>query len=589
MKGDGSGGRRPVVGQRDARIRQPWSPRRSPSGASVPSGGSIRAPEGGLAYNARPSTRSARRGRSRLRRRCTRAGTMRVAFNRHRRRSSGRRRVDQAVVVAESETTGDEVVVVAMPGRHRSTPSTVGYPDPSDNRPRRTTAHVRRALPHRSRPSAEPPPTAPRRAVRRARRCRPEPSHRPTTAWPSPAASTSSVSRPPFAGWGLVRVHRAPGRRLRRPRCLCLARRRQAGGQGDGPTARRLRVVGRRRDHRQAGPSRATASEDARPVAVMIDPATRRRGRSPATCGGPSSTRPAAARSPGTARWPVPMPMGHGCRRAAVSSSDAGATTVRATRRGRRRPGSSADEAARRFRRSLGREPASGSRSGSPTTADPQVGRLSLLSRRSGERRARARRRRADPGCPALPGFSIGDGRLAWATPPGQGGEGSRVQIVAWTDDGVGVRRERPGDGRRRHPLTRGPSPDGRGCAHRASGSRIVPAYRATQRLVVGSVLTAALALVALPGLAGSRAPSAVEPVPAGAFQPFSVPASDVAIADRDRGARRRASCRRASSPPGTTFIEPGDAPRGRPDAPDHGRPAGCRARHRAASRRSTR
>ena len=27
------------------------------------------------------------------------------------------------------------------------------------------------------------------------------------------------------------------------------------------------------------------------------------------------------------------------------------------------------------------------------------------------------------------------DGRLAWATPPGQGGEGSRVQIVAWTDD----------------------------------------------------------------------------------------------------------------------------------------------------------
>jgi hypothetical protein len=39
----------------------------------------------------------------------------------------------------------------------------------------------------------------------------------------------------------------------------------------------------------------------------------------------------------------------------------------------------------------------------------------------------------------ALPGFSIADGRLAWATPPGQGGEGSRVQIVAWTNDDVGA------------------------------------------------------------------------------------------------------------------------------------------------------
>src|SRR3954470_19489061 len=45
-------------------------------------------------------------------------------------------------------------------------------------------------------------------------------------------------------------------------------------------------------------------------------------------------------------------------------------------------------------------------------------------------------------------------------------------------------------------------------------------------RLVVGSVLTAALALVALPGLAGSRAPSPIEPLPAGAFQQFTVPAN---------------------------------------------------------------
>ena len=39
----------------------------------------------------------------------------------------------------------------------------------------------------------------------------------------------------------------------------------------------------------------------------------------------------------------------------------------------------------------------------------------------------------------ALPGFSIANGRLAWATPPGQDGEGSRVQVVAWTDDAVGA------------------------------------------------------------------------------------------------------------------------------------------------------
>lgn len=46
----------------------------------------------------------------------------------------------------------------------------------------------------------------------------------------------------------------------------------------------------------------------------------------------------------------------------------------------------------------------------------------------------------------ALPGFSMGDGRLAWATPPGAGGEGSRIQIAAWSDDGVGIVESGPGD-----------------------------------------------------------------------------------------------------------------------------------------------
>jgi hypothetical protein len=69
---------------------------------------------------------------------------------------------------------------------------------------------------------------------------------------------------------------------------------------------------------------------------------------------------------------------------------------------------------------------------------EPGLGRLSLL--------------RFDPttglidrpeGAPqdvtALPGFSIGFGRLAWASPPGQGGEGSRIQIAAWTGDLIGA------------------------------------------------------------------------------------------------------------------------------------------------------
>ena len=38
----------------------------------------------------------------------------------------------------------------------------------------------------------------------------------------------------------------------------------------------------------------------------------------------------------------------------------------------------------------------------------------------------------------ALAGFSIGKGRLAWATPRGQDGQGNRVQVVAWTKDSVG-------------------------------------------------------------------------------------------------------------------------------------------------------
>jgi hypothetical protein len=76
--------------------------------------------------------------------------------------------------------------------------------------------------------------------------------------------------------------------------------------------------------------------------------------------------------------------------------------------------------------------------------ADPSFGRLSLFFiDPDGEIVQPDNAPREEP---ALPGFSIGDGRLAWATPSGQGGEGSRVQIVAWTDEGVGTAETAPGD-----------------------------------------------------------------------------------------------------------------------------------------------
>ncbi|HEU5204612.1 MAG TPA: zf-HC2 domain-containing protein [Candidatus Limnocylindrales bacterium] len=77
--------------------------------------------------------------------------------------------------------------------------------------------------------------------------------------------------------------------------------------------------------------------------------------------------------------------------------------------------------------------------------ADPSFGRLSLyfVDPDTGELDQPENAPREEP---ALPGFSIGQGRLAWATPSGQGGEGSRVQIVAWTKDGVGSAETAPGD-----------------------------------------------------------------------------------------------------------------------------------------------
>lgn len=76
----------------------------------------------------------------------------------------------------------------------------------------------------------------------------------------------------------------------------------------------------------------------------------------------------------------------------------------------------------------------------------------------------------------------------------------------------------------------------------------------------MGSVLIAALALVALPGLAGSRVPNPVEPLPASAFQPLSVPASSarstVSIDPLDP-----AHAAAGLLAEDAAFIEPGKAP----------------------------
>jgi hypothetical protein len=94
-------------------------------------------------------------------------------------------------------------------------------------------------------------------------------------------------------------------------------------------------------------------------------------------------------------------------------------------------------------------------------------------------------------------------------------------------------------------------------------GSRIVR----PRKLVAVAVLTAAVALVALPGLAGSRSPRPDQPLDAAAFQTVSVNAITGGSApdvDPLDSAYRSDGFLTADS----TFIEPGDdqtAPQGRP------------------------
>ena len=50
------------------------------------------------------------------------------------------------------------------------------------------------------------------------------------------------------------------------------------------------------------------------------------------------------------------------------------------------------------------------------------------------------------PSVRALRGFSIDEGRLAWVTPPGQNGNQSSVQVLAWSNDDFGQVQTVPGE-----------------------------------------------------------------------------------------------------------------------------------------------
>jgi hypothetical protein len=79
--------------------------------------------------------------------------------------------------------------------------------------------------------------------------------------------------------------------------------------------------------------------------------------------------------------------------------------------------------------------------------SDPSIGRLSLYEVNPGNGRIDQK-----PPLlldrPALPGFAIRAGHLAWATPPGEDGAGSKLEVLAWTDDGTGsvVTEDRSGE-----------------------------------------------------------------------------------------------------------------------------------------------
>ena len=75
--------------------------------------------------------------------------------------------------------------------------------------------------------------------------------------------------------------------------------------------------------------------------------------------------------------------------------------------------------------------------------ADPSTGRLSLFTVNADGSVGEA----LFADVVALPGFSLGSDRLAWASPPGQNGQGSTISVYAWSEDGAGSLHGAPDPG----------------------------------------------------------------------------------------------------------------------------------------------
>jgi hypothetical protein len=65
---------------------------------------------------------------------------------------------------------------------------------------------------------------------------------------------------------------------------------------------------------------------------------------------------------------------------------------------------------------------------------DPSIGRLSLYAVNADGTVGDA----LFADVAALPGLSLGSDRLAWASPPGQNGQGSTISVYAWSEGGSG-------------------------------------------------------------------------------------------------------------------------------------------------------
>ena len=313
------------------------------------------------------------------------------------------------------------------------------------------------------------------------------------------------------------------------------------GGRGGAQsTDRRRGCAGRRADRRDGRPAGS--------VCPLLHPRSgdaARRPRSRPRRGAPSSTRPAASSPIGRVRCATTR---RRCRwlpdRGALVLASWPALRGHRSRRGRSAPvplldnGVDAVPAGEwdiRWDESghAHRDLAADAGQSRPWAAEPADGRRATgASIRDGI---------ALHDAPALAGFSIGNDRLAWATPPGQDGEGSRLQVLAWSGANAGKIDSQPVSGRqrgRRRPLDPQPArvvewpvpttrprqarfvaraplasaASGRDCTIRRDGLLCADVRR--QSLVASVVLTAALVtLVALPGVAGSQTPSTGSPI----------------------------------------------------------------------------